>query len=476
MNLSLPIAIAFLVALAYLAVRAPRFIYAIWPFALLATPSMRIMIGPAPVYLYDIVTMVLLAQLFASRELRRWPRSIPRWHRWFIGVGLVFGTITPAIRYGFVPEMLWIFGHVALAWMAFCIGVSLYITPRGESMRTMLAYGAAAGIAYGAVIGALQFGDPAMAARINDFNYRDMPEHLVRLEEIGGFLSSSRVNGPTANPNTFGGMTAIAGGICLLLLAGRNTKTALAVLALAAFTVALTVSRQVLVASVVALVVAGALARFAHQLRLAGVVAVVVVAALASGALANWGERLGRWEGGVGKDLNVIGRVVIGPQRLYDVISREPTILLTGVGLDVQKLVIRVKSKQDEVGTLAHGFVSNSFLIPLYYLGLAGFVLTLAFWIWVIRVAWGKPRSGRPLDTGVVTLAVMLIASDNYAFMDEKAVSALFLLAAIVAGRWWTFNQTSRQSQQRASRAVVSPQQVVLNTPPGRGTSQVAAP
>jgi hypothetical protein len=441
MNLPLPIAIALLLVLAVVALRAPRYLYALWPFALLAIPSVRIMVGPAPVYIYDAVTMILLAQLLASRELRRWPRGIPRWHRWFIGVGLVFGTITPAIRYGFAPEMLWILGHVALAWMAFCIGFMLYVSREGEARRTLLAYGISAAIVYGAVVGALQFGDPAMAERINAFHFRDMPDHLVRLEELGGHLSSSRVNGPHGDPNTFGGTTAIAGGICLLLLAGRKTGFVLVILALAAFTIALTVSRQVLVATVVALVVAGALARLAHQFRLAGVIAIVAVAALGSGALANWGERLGRWEGGVGQDLNVVGRVIIGPQRLIDVISREPSVLLTGVGLDVQKLVRRAKDKQEEVGDLAHGSVSNSFLIPLYFLGIAGFTLTAAFWFWVVRRAWGKPRSSRPLDMGVVTLAVLLIASDNYAFIVETTVAALFLLAAIVAGKWWTFRR-----------------------------------
>ena len=269
-----------------------------------------------------------------------------------------------------------------------------------------------------------------MAAAINDFYFRDMQGHLVLLEEVGARISASRVNGPHGDPNTFGGTTALVCVIALLLLPQRARRLAPVIIGLAGIVVGATVSRQVLVAAVLAFGVAFLLGTARTKVRIVGATATLIVLGLVSGVAASWGERLSRWEGGVGQDMNVVGRIVIGPQRLLSVIAVDPTVLVTGVGLDVQKLVKKAADKQAEVGIYQMGFVSNSFLLPLYYLGITGFVLTFALWIWTLRRALAQPRRAPPLHVGGVVMAMLLIASDNYAFIVEVSVGD-----AVPAGR-----------------------------------------
>lgn len=435
MNLSLPLFGGLLAMLVLLAWRKPAGLFLLWPIALLLFPSTRTNLGAAPVYWYDAVSVIVLARLYMSADLARWPGGVPRWHWWFVASGILFGTLLPLARYGASLEMGWILGHAALAWMAFAIGVGLSNGANASRYRTATFLGLLVALAGSATIAILQFGNEAMAAAINSFYFRDMQGHLVLLEDVGARISASRVNGPHGDPNTFGGTTALACVIALLLLPQRRRRMAPIIIGLAGIVVGATVSRQVLVAAVLAFGTAFLLGTAGTRVRIVGALAALLVLGLASGVAASWGERLARWEGGVSQDMNVVGRIVIGPQRLLSVINADPTVLLTGVGLDVQKLVKKAADKRADVGIYQMGFVSNSFLLPLYYLGITGFLLTFTLWIWTLRRAMAQPKGRRALHVGGVVMAMLLIASDNYAFIVEVSVAMLFLLAALASER-----------------------------------------
>jgi hypothetical protein len=432
MNISAGAFLVFLAMLLVAAWRVPRVLFFVWPIALFVLPTTRTMVGGAPIYWYDAVAMVLLCRLYFAKDLESWPIDVPRWHRWFIGIGLVFGTITPVLRYGASLEMGWIFAHVSLAWLAFPIGIAVSTGPHASQYRTAVAWGLFIALGACAAIAALQFGNPSLAAVINSFYYQDMQGHLVLIEGMGARISASRVNGPHGDPNTFGGTTALVCALCLLLFRDRS-KLTISSIVLAGIVVGATVSRQVLVAAVVGFGVAFVLGSAASRAKVIAAVCALGIVGIVSGVASSWTERLSRWEGGVGEDLNVIGRVVYGPQRLFAVIDADPSVLLTGVGLDVQKLVRKAADKQEDVGIYQMGFVSNSFLLALYYLGITGFILTLSFWIWTLRRALAMPIPQRALETGCVVTAMVLVASDNYAFIVEVSVAALFLLAAVAA-------------------------------------------
>lgn len=437
MNIALPFFIGFIVLLFIFAWKRPQYLFLAWPVVLLVFPTTRTFIGPAPLYWYDAVTMLLLFRIWRSGNLRAWPGRIPQWHWWFLGIGLLFGTLFPVFRYGFDAQMLWIYGHAALAWLAFPIGMALHLTPRQETYRRNFALGLIIALISGSIIASLQFGNPVMAETVNNFYYSDMKEHLVLVKEFGAKTSSNRTNGPHGDPNTFSGTTAITCAVTLLLLARRSRKWALVALASAAVVVAMTVSRQVLVASVIGFFIAFIIENYANRLRTIGIVLLVVAVSLASSAIDNWTERLAKWEGGIGQDTNMTARLVIGPMHLFSIIEKDPTILLTGVGLDVQKLVSKNDEIKAEVAYLNEGFVSNGFLLSLYYLGIFGFVLMMVFWAWVFKKAIALPHSIRPLGVGSITTSLLLILADNYSFIVEVTVSMLFVLAALIAGKWW---------------------------------------
>lgn len=438
MNIALPFFVVFIVLLFIFAWKRPQYLFLAWPVLLLVFPTNRTFIGPAPFYWYDAITMLLLFRIWKSVNLRAWPRRIPQWHWWFLGIGLLFGTLFPVFRYGFDVQMLWIYGHVALAWLAFPIGMALHLVPRQETYRRNFALGLIIALISGAIIASLQVGNQVMAETVNNFYYGDMKEHLILLKETGARLSSNRTNGPYGDPNTFGGTTAITCAVTLLLLAGRSRKWALVAFVSAAVVVAMTVSRQVLVASAIGFIIAFIMENYANRLRTIGIVLLVVAVSLASGVIDNWTKRLAKWEGGIGQDTNMTARLVIGPMNLFSVIEKDPTVLLTGVGLDVQKLVGKNDEIKAEVGYLNEGFVSNGFLLSLYYLGIFGFVLMIAFWAWVFKKAIALPHSIRPLGVGSIATSLLLISADNYPFIAEVTVSMLFVLAALIAGRWWT--------------------------------------
>lgn len=434
MNLPLPLFGMLTTLLLLLAWRRPQGLFLLWPVVLLLFPSTRTNLGGAPVYWYDAVSIAILCRLYLSTDLSPWPATVPRWHWWFVASGVIFGTLVPLARYGPSLEMGWIFAHAALAWMAFAIGIALSRAANAASYRAAMLAGLLLALAGSAALALLQFGNEAMAARINQFYFHDMQGHLVLLEDVGARISASRVNGPHGDPNTFGGTTALVCAVVLLLLPDRLRRLAPVIIGLAALVVGATVSRQVLVAAVFAFAAAFLLGSGRMRVRIVGAMSALVVLGLLSGVAASWAERLSRWQGGVGQDVNVVGRIVIGPQRLLAVIGADPTVLVTGVGLDVQKLVKKAADKKSDVGMYQLGFVSNSFLLPLYYLGITGFVLTLLFWFWTLRRAL-TAGSARALHTGAVVLAMLLIASDNYAFIVEVSVAMLFLLAALVGGR-----------------------------------------
>ena len=425
----------FALVIAISAWRSPKFLYALWPLALLVLPSGRTMFGGAPFYWYDAVSLAILASLYLSGALRDWPAGIPRWHRRFIGTAALFGTLVPIVRYGFSPEMLWILGHASVAWMAFPIGLALYIAPDAQAYRRFVGYGLLASLAVTAVIAALEFGNEGRAAAFNSFFFRDMQGQVAMIQDFGAALSAARVNGPHGDPNTFGGTTAIVCAICLLLFGQQRKWMTWAAVGLSVVVIAGTVSRQVLVAAAVGGLAVIVLGTGRARVRVVLAAALLGSVAIASGVATHWGHRLSKWEGGVREDINVVGRLVIGPMRTFALINQDPSVLVVGAGLDLQKLAKKAGDKAGDIGMYG-----------------SGFVVTLWLWIWTLRKALAMPRPTRPLDVACVVTTMILIASDNYAALVKVTVAMLFLLAAIVAGRWLTQDEPAPAPAAEAAR------------------------
>jgi hypothetical protein len=141
-----------------------------------------------------------------------------------------------------------------------------------------------------------------------------------------------------------------------------------------------------------------------------------------------WGERLGRWSNGVMEDDNVLARVVEGPLRLVNFFNIHPGSLLFGAGPDPEKLM----AKTQQAASFESGFVSNSFLLALYYMGVVGLLCYAWFWWKVFRSSLTAPSNMRNAFVGTAVVCGILIAADNYAMMFEAAATILNLIAGLI--------------------------------------------
>jgi hypothetical protein len=171
--------------------------------------------------------------------------------------------------------------------------------------------------------------------------------------------------------------------------------------------------------------------RVRFQLIVGVGIALVTLTFLAGGAMIHdsWTNRLSRFDDGVMDDDNITARVVDGPQRLVNFLWDHPDMLLTGAGIDPEKLMSRSGINTDFDG----GFVSNGFLLSLYYMGIPGFCLYCGFWGWSIYAAATASPAKRGVLLGFVVIAGIIVAADNYGIMYKPASTLLFMLAGLAA-------------------------------------------
>jgi hypothetical protein len=106
-------------------------------------------------------------------------------------------------------------------------------------------------------------------------------------------------------------------------------------------------------------------------------------------------------------------------------LEEEPEILLTGIGLGTD----HIQRPADQAPS-RKGFVSNSFALYLFYLGIPGLAVVLALLGTTLRAAWRMEGDQRAGALGALGATAVIIASDNYAFLH---MSFPFMWATLVA-------------------------------------------
>src|SRR5437660_1306482 len=119
MNISLVAFGAILIALGLAALLRPHWLFTAWSLAVLLFPTARFKFGEAPIYLYDVIAVIILGSLLPRGEFGSWPRGVPRWHLWFICTAFLLSVIFGIVQHGMAAENTWIWLHSSLAWMAF---------------------------------------------------------------------------------------------------------------------------------------------------------------------------------------------------------------------------------------------------------------------------------------------------------------------------------------------------------------------
>lgn len=433
MNFSPITSLALLAGLLLLGLGRRSWLFAAWVICLLVFPTFRLNFSGAPVYFYDLLTLLALLFLGLAGRLNGWPRGVPRWHLWFIGLAFVLSVLFGTTRHGWSPLLLWIWGHTSLAWLAFALGVLAAFTEEGEVFRRGLETGLLVSLAALSAMAVIQYAELPGCEALTTLLYGDLGNEEA-VEALRRGLETNRAMGPHFAPTTFAGM-AVLSAMGLWLLAGPAGRKRWGLgAALAGGILLCTVSRHALLA-----VAAGGLAMLllsrtswiTKSACLLGLGAALAGATAAGVFLqGGWGSRLSKWEDGLLEDDNTAARVVWGPARLARFLVREPWLLVSGNGLDPEKFVARSQQETE----FESGFVSNGFLLQLYYLGVPGFLLHGLFWAWALGLAWRFPDAWQPARVGCVVTAVLIVAADNYSVVYEPAVALLFLLVGLLAG------------------------------------------
>lgn len=431
MNLSPVLLAGYVVLLFMLAERKNKWLFVILPLAY-SLPTARSLIGPIPIYWYDCAAGAVLYFLHRTGFWSgRFPR-VPPWGWLFAFIFAIFGVVIPIFRYGFFPEYGYSFSHLFVAFCVFHIGFALS-HPRYYEYRVMLAKGMVVTLAWLAVVAVIEWRNVDRTLYFNNVFYADF---YTANEGVGNLtaefmtaLWSYRAQGPFMNPSNLAIFSVILAsvvittrlpyywGVCAAILASVNVVTS--------------ISRQVMVAVCLAglvYVILAPVGKGVRNLVIAGALAIAILAWTGGASIV--GERFERVaQQGLEED-NVAARLSVGPQRLYNLLTEKPELVITGVGLDADKLASRGIDVQENDA----GFVSNSFLLSLYYTGIFGFIAYVALWLWSLRTAWNAPKKFRPILVSIVIAGIFLTFADNTIFKFEAITGWVLFVLGLVAG------------------------------------------
>jgi hypothetical protein len=350
-------------------------------------------------------------------------------------IGTAFGLSVVAgfFRDGFSASAVYNWGHSTLAWMAFVVGVMATSFPESASLRRNLRLGLVISGCLLVPVALIQYLDLPLASNLMELLYGGVgAEESVNRLRVG--LLSNRAPGPHFAPTTFGGISLLALAVFWLVSDKTHSGQRAVMVGCSTIIILCTVSRHVFLAGFLGLVFVFVLGQIRTRLRIVVGLVVVTVAMIFLGSglglMESWENRAFRFKDGVLLDENIAGRVLDGPLRLLRYIEKHPMTLVTGAGLEIEK----TSGRNNAVDLERTGFVSNSFLLPLYYLGIPGMLIYLSFWIWAGWTAVKLPSHQRAIPCGIVVAALIIIVSDNYAFIYEPTVAMLFIIPGLIAG------------------------------------------
>ena len=420
MNVPLIFAPALILVLFGLAGYRPRYLFFLLPVSILLFPQQRFYIG-GPIYIYDIVIVVVIGYLFRRGLYGRAWKIVPAWHKLFLIYLVSFSLPMVWLRYGVFLESIWVYGHFLLALSAYQLSVIVYSSENTEGLRKSLFYGVVVSVVGLAILVWLQrLVWPANVA-IFRFYYRD----VVNL--FGPEYFAIRPAGPFHAPTAMGGIVLIAG-VCGIVLNGhRRSRVLLVAMAATAAAVFVTLSRHAMIAMVLGVVLVFFFSNFKERVKVVGL---LLLGAIIGAQLlfSEWQDRFLKWDQGVMEDGSIYSRLVAGPLRFLQYCLDNPLSVILGGGLDLEK----IEYANPDFVVSQSGFASNGFLLAFYYFGSIGFGLYIMHWLsCVIRIVKGD-RQDRRLFVGVLAVIALLTVSDNYGMTSEPFLFyKFFILGAL---------------------------------------------
>lgn len=452
MNTGLPGLVLLLAGLGYLALRRPSWLLFLWPISVFFFANLRNTLGPASLYWADLTSIAVLAVW--ARPSRMLPGGLAgrRWYGYLVGA-LVISSLASLARWGAVVEPGFWLVRYSLALSPLLV---MPVIMRHRALLVTLAFGtAAAGIGMAILAGLQALSQPA-ALVIERFFYLDFTTHPDALSSYNsrvgeGAVASVRAYGSFGIATTFAGASVIVAS--LLVVIGRLIGWPLSFTGVAVapmIAALLTYSRQGMLALVLAAVLALALDRrfLVFKVAALGLILLIVGSTISTEFLT---ERVQR--GGVADDANLSLRLIEGPRDFFDRMSNDPSVLYGGVGLGAEQVFDAMES--EERALERHGFVSNGFLLLVFFGGLPLFVSVIGFfWSSFRRGLRQRPALRALLVASLVAIAAV-IASDNYGFTVPAIWFGWSMIGAITLVLAAAPQTSNRRPSDRRSRPPV---------------------
>lgn len=415
-----------------------------YPFSYLVLPWWRITIG-FPIYISDLLTFLLYLSLSVFHGWN-WLniKKIPSWAL-ILSLLLFIGLFPSAFRYNVILDGVYEVLRFSIALWGFSLGVFLFKDDQNLHYRKALTLGFFTSIVIILLLMLFQYGNSSNYFLVKNLFYGSYSDKLDLLAETDGVLEYQSTR-PSA---TFQGPTSLAG---IALFATANIWLSchsvklfnpllirLSVLGGVLISV-LTLSRHSLLAMLVSLPfflfsrdLTGKTRK--QSVRILEKFFIFILVSLLSLPMLisstpvgeNLTARLER--GGIQEDYNLQARLIVGPQRVLNLIESDFSVLITGIGTGMRN----VKDRQLARFVNDH-MISNSFVIPLVYLGLFGFFIFLGFWLWNLKIAWPLRKTMSYNALGIVLMMFVIVASDNYSYNQKSAISMWSMLSGILGG------------------------------------------
>lgn len=396
-----------------------RWLFATWTFLYCLLPTYVYRLGSVSLYWCDIAAVAVLFYWYNDRVPRKSASLAIQWFKVLMGT-LLIGALSSLVRYwAFFEPLYWVLRYgFALATLPIVTAYS-----RQPPLRAAMLSGIAAAAVGMFLIAVVQEFRLPMNDALDHLLYDGYASLKSDIGRSASFAMSGplRVFGPFSTSTQFGGASVCVGVLLTVLswtsrrpqiLVGRQRFITFATV-LAWSASLMTFSRHALLAILVFLAVTAAadLRKSKWVWGMSAAAILLVGSGYFNTFLGFWLARIGK--GGISSDENLAARLQTRPWELYDRIVHEPSILYGGIGLGSEHILHGAQ----------YGFVSNGFLLYLFYCGLPAFLAYFGCFLYAFQRSLGQPRDQLPavVPAGVLAMAI-IVAADNYAFFTPNLV------------------------------------------------------
>ena len=396
----------------------------LWVMIFLAFPTTRNKLGPVSLYWCDLTGIAVLAAFYNHGPMTRTVATTTRWGALLIGTYCI-GVIAAFLRYQTILEPgFWTYRYV----IALAPWVILPRIIREEMYFKAIERGVLLAAGVVGIVAMMQAGSKETALWVDDIFYSAYPAEVGResyQRRMVKTASTLRTYGMYGTSTAFAGASAAVGFLVLLFSTMRRRAVLAPIFAILCFLGCLTTySRHGLLA--IAFFVAPTIIFVpTRAIRVVGLAAGLAVVASFFISTEFMAERFGR--GGEGGDDNMTYRLVVRPLELLDRIEMDPTVALVGAGHGIEHAL-----KGEELEKARYGFVSNSFVLYLFYAGILCFLAFGFVFVAALVRSWGLPPRIRDPAMGTILGMIVILASDNYAYLHTSFVFMWSLAMAFI--------------------------------------------